>query len=63
MTHKSTKYSKVTKYRDLSIKSLLVYRVNGAFEGKASSLERTLIIVFTSIPFRLSHVSHLPGPM
>lgn len=52
MTHKSIKYSKVTKYRELSTKSLLVYCVNGAVKEKACSLKRTVIIAFASIPFR-----------
>lgn len=52
MTHKSIKYFKVTKYRDLSVKNLLVYCVNGAIKEKACSLERTLIMAFTRIPFR-----------
>lgn len=40
MTHKSIKYSKVTKYRDPHTKSLLFYCAKGSFREKASSLDK-----------------------
>ena len=53
---KNIKYSKVL--RDLSTKNLPVYCVKDAVRGKASFLGRTLIVAFTTIPFRYNHVSH-----
>lgn len=52
MTYKSIKDSKVTKHRDLTTKKLLFYCIKDAIKEKASSLEWTLTVAFTSIPFR-----------